>query len=261
MFFRCIMGFNQIGGYTNVPGEIPWEIVVVYFLAATATAFYLGRRGGGLRRFSTLDLVYIAVGGALAVVWEFNVGSLIRTPSFIDIGFLGRLFILLIVTALVRKVGAGMLTMFVFNLLSDQFHYGYGGEPMFFVYECLTYGLFVDLLISITGGKIFGIGVAQPVGQKVTEKAGPVTVGARALSPNTSGILSPTVLAVIEGAIIGFLMAFPDPLFYGGFFNPFLYGGVVDWGRILFNIASFIPLDTLVGALSGVVALRVSRVI
>jgi len=66
---------------------------------------------------------------------------------------------------------------------------------------------------------------------------------------------------VIEGAILGFLMAFPDPLFYGGFFNPFLYGGVIDWGRIMFNIATFIPLDTFVGALSGLVALRVSRVI
>jgi hypothetical protein len=257
------MGFNQIGGYTNVPGEIPWEIVAVYFLAASAIAIYLGRRGGGLRKFSTLDLVYIAVGGALAMVWEFNVGSLIKTPSFIDIGFYGRLFILLIVAALVRKVGAGMLTMFVFNLLSDQFHYGYGGEPMYFIYECLTYGLFIDLLIAFTGGKIFGVGITEQVGQKVNRKVGPVTVGAQTISPNMGGkpYLSPATLAVIEGAILGFLMAFPDPLFYGGFFNPFLYGGVVDWGRIVFNIATFIPLDTFVGALSGLVALRVSRVI
>jgi hypothetical protein len=41
---------------------------------ASAIAIYLGRRSGGLRKFSTLDLVYIAVGGALAMVWEFNVG-------------------------------------------------------------------------------------------------------------------------------------------------------------------------------------------
>jgi hypothetical protein len=57
-----------------------------------------------------------------------------------------------------------MLTMFVFNLLSDQFHYGYGGEPMYFIYECLTYGLFIDLMIASTGGKIFSVGITEQMG-------------------------------------------------------------------------------------------------
>jgi len=256
------MGFNGIGGYTNSPGEIPWEVVALYFAAASVFAFYFGRKGGGLRRFGTLDLVYIAVGGALAVVWEFNIGSLIRTPGFIDVGFLGRLFILIIVAALVRKVGAGMLTLFVFNLLSDQFHYGYGGEPMYFIYECLTYGLFIDIVIAGSRGKVFGIGMTAPARQN--SKGSLFTATAGALTSQASmktAQISPATLAAAEGALIGFLTAFSDPVFYSGFFNPFLYGGVVDWSRILFNLATSMPLNAAVGAIAGLVALRISRVV
>ncbi|MEM3857673.1 MAG: hypothetical protein QXI37_04100 [Thermoprotei archaeon] len=253
------MGFNGIGAYTSQPGEIPWELVTAYFLIALGVVFLYGKKTGGLRRFSTLDLVYIAVGGALAVVWEFNVGALIRTPSFIDIGFLGRLFILFVVAALVRKAGAGMLTMFVFNLLSDQFHYGYGGEPFFFVYEMLTYGLFLDLAIVFTGGNIFGVkgglGMRNPV---MTTTA---TVTAQQQATTTSFRVSPAALAVIEGAIVGFLFAFPDPLFYTGFIAPFLYGGVVDWSRILFTIVEFIPMDVVVGIIAALAGLRISRAV
>lgn len=142
------MGFNGIEGAINEPGQIPWEIVVSYFVIALFLAFYLGKRMGGLKKFTTVDLIYIGIGGAFSVVWEFYVGSFLGrflpSTSFVDIGFWGRLVIIFIIAALVRKVGVGMSTLFVFNLLSDMFHYGFGGEPMYFIYESLTYGLFVD---------------------------------------------------------------------------------------------------------------------
>lgn len=254
------MGFNGIGAITNAPGEIPWELVIGYFIIALGIVFAYGKKTGGMRRFSTLDLVYIAVGGALAVVWEFNIGSLVRTPSFIDIGFLGRLFILFVVVGLVRKVGSGMLTMFVFNLLSDQFHYGYGGEPMYFVYEMLTYGLFLDLALAITGGNIFGVKGGLGMRSPAVSTTATVTTTQQTTTAPTFRVSSST-LAVIEGAIIGFFMAFPDPLFYSGFISPFLYGGVVDWGRIAFNIVQFIPMDVIVGIIAALAALRISRAV
>jgi len=138
------MGFNGIAGAVNEPGEIPWELIVLYFSVALAVAFLLGKRGGGLKAFNTLDLIYIGIGSAFAVAWEFYIAGFldrfIPSNPFVDVGFWGRLIIVFIVAALVRKVGVGMLSLFIFTVLSDIFHYGFGGEPMYFIYETFTYG-------------------------------------------------------------------------------------------------------------------------
>jgi hypothetical protein len=87
------------------------------------------------------------------------------------------MIILFVVAALVRKVGVGMISILLFHFLSDLFHYGFNTEPFFFIYFALTYGLFIDIVIGITRGKIFGVGLTK------------YTVG----------------LAALEGGIIGFL--------------------------------------------------------
>ena len=76
------MAFNGIKGAVNVPGQLPWEVVVGYFAVALAIVYYLGKKYGALKAFTTLDLVYIGIGGAFAMVWEFYIGSFIgRTPT------------------------------------------------------------------------------------------------------------------------------------------------------------------------------------
>ncbi|MDT7873412.1 MAG: hypothetical protein RRB18_07375, partial [Sulfolobaceae archaeon] len=65
------MAFNGISGAVNEPGELPWEVVVGYFVVALAIVFFIGKKYGGLKAFTTLDLVYIGIGGAFAMVWEF----------------------------------------------------------------------------------------------------------------------------------------------------------------------------------------------
>ncbi|BCS93318.1 hypothetical protein [Metallosphaera javensis (ex Sakai et al. 2022)] len=243
------MGFNGIEGAINVPGQIPWEIVVIYFIVAIFLAFYLGKRTGGLKAFTTVDLVYIGIGGAFSVVWEFYVGGFIGrflpSTAFISVGFWGRLIIVFIIAALVRKVGAGMLTLFVYNLLGDLFHYGFGGEPMYFIYETLTYGLFVDLMIAATGGHIFGIG------KELRNGGG----GGR------TAVKGATLLAVAQGALLGFSWAIPDPIFYSAFFSPFLYGSYVNWAHVLFNLGAFIPGDVVMGIIGGLLAIRVVRAV
>ena len=225
------MGFNGICGAVNEPGQLPWEIVVGYFAVALAIVFIMGRKYGGLKALTTLDLVYIGIGGAFAMVWEFYIGSFIgrflpSTP-FVSVGFWGRLVIVFIVAGLVRKAGVGMLTLLIYDILGDLFHYGFGGEPMFMIYEALTYGLFVDLMIVFTQGKIFGIGYT------------PREVD----TPSSISTSRVNLLAVIEGAIVGALWAFPDPLFYDGFFGPFLYAYPVNWAKIMFHIGAFLPGD------------------
>jgi hypothetical protein len=233
------MAFNGIKGDLNAPGMIPWEVVVLYFVLVLIFVFYIGKKGGGLKSFKTIDWVYIGIGAALSVVWEFYVGSFLNkfVPSglsaFINFGFLGRLLIVFIVAALTRKVGSGMITLAVFNILSDILYYGFGGEPVYTIYETFTYGLFIDLGIAVTGGRFLGVGVSNR---------------SRA-----------TALAVVEGALIGLLWAFPDPLFYLAFFRPLISGAVVDWSRIIFDIEAFIPGDVIMGAVAGIIAGRVQR--
>ncbi|QKQ99000.1 hypothetical protein GWK48_00060 [Metallosphaera tengchongensis] len=244
------MSFNGINGDLNVPGEVPWEFVVGYFTVAILLALTLGHRYGGLRRFTTLDLVYIAVGGALGVVWEFYIGSflsrLLPSSPFIDIGFWGRIIIILIFISLVRKVGAGMLSLLIFNVLSDLFHYGFGGEPIFTIYEMFTYGLFIDLTIAFTKGKIFGIGTtlsddSQEVVRKLQRRQ--------------------NLMAAVQGTILGVLFAMPDPLFYLAFFRPFLYGSVVNWQTVQFDLLAAIPGNVVFVTIGALLAIRVARAV
>lgn len=152
---------------------------------------------------------------------------------------------------MVRKVGSGMLTLFIFDLLSDIFHYGFGGEPMFFIYESLTYGLLIDIFIAATSGKLFGIGYKP---SNVSSSGGEEEVGRK-----TRTIV--TVLAVVEGAILGALWAIPDPIFYLAFFGPFIYGSYVNWGHITFDLIAFLPGDIIFGIIAALISIRIAKAI
>jgi hypothetical protein len=243
------MGFNGIIGALNEPGELPWEVVVGYFAVALATMFFVGKKYGSLKSFTTLDLVYIGMGGAFAVVWEFYVASFIdrflpSTP-FLHPGDWGRLIIVLIIAGLVRKAGVGMLTLFIFDVLADLFHYGFGGQPMYFIYETLTYGLYVDLVIVFTKGKIFGIGYTP---KEVDQ-------------PYAVSVSRTNVLAALEGGIVGALWTLPEPLFYDGFLRPFIYAYVPNWGRIEFDIITALPGEIIMGMLGGILAYYIAKAV
>ncbi|TRM95193.1 hypothetical protein DJ526_00995, partial [Sulfolobus sp. A20-N-G8] len=151
---------------------------------------------------------------------------------------------------LVRKVGSGMLSLLIYNILSDLFHYGFGGEPIFTIYETLTYGLFIDLMIALTGGKIFGIGLKPSNNTNQPEEIVLKSLRRRQ-----------TILAVVEGIVLGILFAIPDPIFYLAFFRPFLYGAIVNWQTVTFDLIAFIPGDVIITIIAGLLALRVSRAV
>jgi hypothetical protein len=266
------MSFNGIGGYLNSPAMIPWPIIVVYFAVVGAFVFIYGKKEGGLSKFKTVDLVYIGVGSAFTVVWEFFIGPLLDKviPSgltaYIGFGFFGRILIVFIIAGLVRKVGAGMLSLAIFNILGDIFHYGFGGEPIYTIYETFTYGLFIDLAIAVSKGHLFGVGLERAkasVKSVLTPKASP----AEAKSsdpidpPKYAWYTHPLFLAGFTGAIVGLLWATPDTLIYGGFFKPLLYGGIVNWSKILFDLVAFIPGDVAFGIVAGLLAARIARVL
>lgn len=244
------MGFNGISGSLSVPGMIPWEIMVLYFVGAAVFAIFYGLNYGGASRFKTVDFVYIGVGAAFSVVWEFFVGPFLNkfVPSgalpFIDFGFFGRILILLIVAGLVRKVGVGMSSMFIFNILGDIFHYGFYGEPAFTIYETFTYGLLIDVVIAFTRGHLFGIGLEQEE-------------GLMAKIQKRSMLLVPA----ITGAVVAFLWTIPDNVIYAGFFNPLIFGAIVSWQKISFNFEAALVGNMIFGVIAAFIAIRVAKVL
>lgn len=248
------MPINGMSAAINEPGQLPGYFVIGYFILALVFAFVVGRRRGSLGMFSSLDLVYIGVGSAFAVVWQLFIGSFLSgfVPSglsnYISIGFWGGpLLSMMIVAALVRKVGVGMVSFVVYTFLGDLFHYGFGGEPAYILYEALTYGLFLDAMLAATGGNIFGV--------KSSMKA-----SAEARAEGKGRGLSGRLVAImaIEGAVIGFLFAFPDPIIYPGFFAPLVSGFTPNWQNNYALLATFITSWVPVGAVAGVLANRIA---
>lgn len=250
------MGFNGIAGTVDQVGQIPWEYVVGYFLIALAIAIVLGKRTGGLSRFTTLDFVYIGIGVAFAVVWQWFIGSFLNgflpsgVATYVDFGFIGgQLITMMVVATLVRKVGAGITSFVIYSFLSDIFHYGFGGEPIYFIYEGLTYGLFLDLMIAFTGGNIFAAKSSAMASAEATGTTG---------GGGSSGKL--VAIMLVEGGIIGLLFAFPSPVIYSGFFSNLINGpGSVNWQSIYATLTTYIISGIPAGALGGLIANRVSR--
>jgi len=91
-----------------------------------------------IKKFTTLDYVYMGIGAAIATAWEFFIGRFldsVTTISYVDVAFWGRMFILIVVVAIIRKFGAGILSLVIFDVLADAVHYGWSGQPLFFIYE------------------------------------------------------------------------------------------------------------------------------
>ena len=249
------MGFNGIDGAINVAGQLQWYYVIGYFIVALIIAGFIGWRRRSFGGFTTLDWVFIGIGAAFAVVWQFFIGSFLGSfvPSsltnYVSIGFWGgQLLSMMVVAALVRKVGVGMVSFVVYSFLGDLFHYGFGGEPVYFFYEALTYGLFLDLMIAFTGGDIFAV--------KSSMKASAESMG-EAKGGGSSRKLVATM--VVEGGIIGFLFAFPDPIIYSGFFSAFLNGYTPNWQSNYATLTAFIVSGIPAGAVAGVLANRIAR--
>jgi len=225
------MVFNHIEGNVNIPGELPWELVAAYFIITPIVLYILAKKEGVIKKFTTLDYVYMGIGAAIATVWEFFIGSFLNRAiaiSYVDVAFWGRMFILIITVAIIRKFGAGILSLVIFDVLADAVHYGWAGQPLFFIYEGLTYGLFIDLIIVLTKGRPFE-------GNKI--------------------------FVAIQGAIVGFLWSLPDPLLWEGFLKPFIYGGIVNWSKISFDILTTFPFTTIVGVFAAFVSYRVARAV
>ncbi|MEM4944579.1 MAG: hypothetical protein QW214_08515 [Saccharolobus sp.] len=217
------------------PGVTPLPIILGYFVIVTIIIIILLLKAKP--KFNAIDLAIIGVGGALVAIFDHIIGDAIFLPSgiypIINPPVWFRIFVFFITVGVVRKVGSGMTTMAVYDIVSDLIHFGFTGEPLWLLEDILTYGAIVDIAIFITRGKIFGIGEKR----------------------------DQLLLAILEGGIIGFAFSFIHPFFTYGFFAPLIFGFIPNQARIMYLFITYIPGTTFVGAISAIIANRVSKVI
>ncbi|MEM3188970.1 MAG: hypothetical protein QXR72_12200 [Saccharolobus sp.] len=217
------------------PGVTPLPIILGYFVIVTIIIIILLLKAKP--KFNAIDLAIIGVGGALVAIFDHIIGDAIFLPSgiypIINPPVWFRIFVFFITVGVVRKVGSGITTMAVYDIVSDLLHFGFTGEPLWLLEDILTYGAIVDIAIFITRGKIFGIGEKR----------------------------DQLLLAILEGGIIGFIFSFIHPFFTYGFFAPLIFGFIPNQARIMYLFITYIPGTTFVGAISAIIANRVSKVI
>lgn len=217
------------------PGTTPLPVIIAYFIFAVVVAFIILRKSKP--KFNAIDFAIIGVGGALVAVADHIIGDAIFLPSGIypivnpPVWF--RIFVFFITIGIIRKVGSGMITMGVYDIVSDLLHFGFAGEPLWLIEDIFTYGLMADIMIFLTHGKLFGY----------KEKKDQI------------------LLAVLEGGSLGFFFSFVHPFFTYGFIAPLVFGFIPDQARITYLFITYIPGDIIIGAISAVVANRVSKVI
>ena len=219
------------------PGITPLPIVLGYFTAAAVIAFLIIWKAKP--KFSTIDLVYIGIGGAFVATADHILGDMIFLPNgiypLINPPVWFRIITSFIVVALVRKVGSGIAVFTVYDLISDFIHFGFRGEPLWLIEDALTYGLFMDVAIFITKGNLFGILNSDKFKQNLS--------------------------AIVEGLLLGFAFSFVHPFFTYGFIAPLIVGFTPNQERVLYLFVTYMAGNALISPIAGLLALRVARFI
>nr|KJR73997.1 MAG: hypothetical protein TU35_02565 [Thermoproteus sp. AZ2] len=212
------------GVYFNLSTIIPWYVVLIF------TVLYFGllawawrpREGRPFGSFKTIDFVYIALMAALTIVYNFFISPLIPKVGSVTTYFyyplIGEIFLIGLAAALVGKPGAAGLAMFIYTLLSDIIHYGFGGEPFWFIYEMTAYGALIDLWLIYRGEAFFTPYLKPPRALATDGGEAEGESEEEARPPRSSWII------FADGALSGAWMSLAYPFWWRGFWGTFVTG-------------------------------------
>jgi len=208
------------------PFVIPYLIVTSIILV-----LILLKNRNLLKKFTAIDYAYMGVGGTLVAVMQHVIGIAIPVPFPQWILLPSYLEVLTAFTAisLVRKFGAGMITMGVAEIIGDTIHYGFGGEPVGLYLNIVTYGLMADIAILLTRNNLFA---SKNIG-----------------------------LVALEGALLGLAWSVVFPCFFPGFYGPIFHGAIVTLGSILFSLKIQALEFPIIGIVSAIISNRVMRLV
>jgi len=207
-----------------------WAMILYALLALVLFAY--GWRKHLLSKLSTVDFVYVGLLSSLLVIWNFFLAPLIPSVTALTSWFyypdIGEVVILLLVAALIGKPGSVTVTVVVYDLLSDMFHYGFGGEPFWLIQEILAKAVLLDLYLLLRG-RFFATNV----------------LGTKAGSKGELRLRTVPGLFLVDSVIGGLVVALDYPVFYRGFFATFVEG--------ISYTSNYVLVTSLVSIAGGVI--------
>jgi hypothetical protein len=231
------------GGIWSINVQFPNTVnLVVYIIiwVIIAACFYFiftrGRAAGFNMRWTTQDVLILAVMGVLLEVYDNLIGDQFVTPVLkllpasdiihdLALNDIPYMFLLMVGIALIRKPGVATALVFL-NFLLMQLLYGSDKSSVLWWQYGILQGIFVDVYFVARGKQIF-------------EKA--------------------NGQAIIDGLIMGALRAVPAVTVSAALIGPFLVGDVTTFGDIFLNSSLNLVGNGLAAGLLAPLAIRVAQ--
>jgi hypothetical protein len=222
--------------FPNAVNLVLYIIVWGIIAACLAFIFVRGRAAKFNMRWTTQDILVLAVMDVLLEVYDNLIGDQFITPvlkllpfsdtihnlAFNDIPYM---FLLMVGIALIRKPGVATALVFL-NFLLMQLLYGSDKSSVLWWQYGLLQGVFVDVYFVARGATIF---------QKANRQA------------------------IVDGLIMGALRAVPAVTIEAGMIGPFLTGETRTVGSlVLYSVLNLIGNGVAAGLLSPL-AIRVAQ--
>lgn len=208
-------------------------VYIIIWAVVIAGVFFVYQRGRTMGRWTTRDILIIAIMSVLLEVYDNLIGDQFVTPIIQLIPFghilalndLPYMFLLIVGIALIRKPGCATAMVFLNYILMQVFYSGTGIDVSMWPYGLLQ-GLFVDFYIIARSGHVFEEGGRS---------------------------------AFVDGLIIGALRAVPAVTVQSAFLGPLFQGEIKTLGYVFFYSLFNLIGNGLEAAISGLLAVRIVR--
>jgi hypothetical protein len=232
-----------MGGLWNstvlFPNTVNLVLYIALWLIAVAGLGYVfvrGRAAGFNMRWTTQDILILAVMGVLLEVYDNLIGDQFITPVLkllpasdiihdLALNDIPYMFLLMVGIALIRKPGVATALVFL-NFLLMQLIYGSDKSSVLWWEYGIYQGLFVDIYFVSRGKQIF---------QKADGRA------------------------IVDGLIMGALRAVPAVTISAALVGPFLTGSTDTFGAIFLNSSLNLIGNGLAAGLLAPLAIRVAQ--
>lgn len=208
--------------------------IIIWVVCIAGIAFIIWRgRAAGFTRWTTQDILILAIMGVLLEVYDNLIGDQFITPIVQLIPFghalalndLPYMFLLMTGIALIRKPGAATAMVFLNFILMQLIYGGSGINVLMWPYGIMQ-GLFVDIYFVLRGKQVFANG-ALP--------------------------------AIIDGLIMGALRAFPAVTIQSAILGPFLEGETKTLTYILLYSLFNLFGNGVEAGITAPLAIRIAR--
>ncbi|HLZ55639.1 MAG TPA: hypothetical protein VKR06_01725 [Ktedonosporobacter sp.] len=231
---------QSLQGTFNVNLPFPANLIVylIIWVIVLGAIYFVYQRGrtGGFARWTTQDILVLAIMSVLLEVYDNLIGDQFITPiinilpggeflHLLALNDLPYMFLLMVGIALIRKPGCATAMVFLNYILMQLLYSGTGLNVLMWQYGLLQ-GIFLDVYIVLRGGQVFAKGDWS---------------------------------AVVDGLIMGALRAVPAVTVQSAFLGPYLEGSVKTLGYVFFYSLFNLIGNGIEAGISGPLAVRIAR--